>query len=407
MKKILFILMGILAGISALSAEALTPSPIRFAGVWFYRTQNEQEVARQFPVGRQYGDRRVTQGATTTTEEQHSRLTQDIYTRMQAQKQEGGQRLLDRLATGDESMYASRGDALVMACALNYEHVEVQKIPVGKKDVYKIMAEIGFDLVLCNFHDRRIAAILPMRCQIMDASESAPTETRKHELLKHLYETQVADQFITLASKTWSDCQAPRTVGIGKLDIREAAMAKVPEQLKNSITTYYSSLICSAFYSQASIPVLPYSGGNELLYYTMREQVDDASSLDTRTAEEDATISDPDEANTRSFILKKPDYTLDIIIPDYQTQVLEKKKYKQHLAFVAACRITLKQQEEEIGTSTFFDSVQGNYAYGTELGTPWLYYQAATDTLLKKAANDMTKKKGPVGKALFTCTTNS
>ena len=397
-------ILGMLCLLFANVADAATMSPIRFAGVWFYRTQDEQEVARQFPVGRHYGDRREFSADSPAMQEKYSDLTMQLYKSMLSEKKEGGTRLLDRLAEGDETMIASQGDAMVMACALNYEHVEVQRLPLGKKTVSKILAEIGFDMVLCNFHDRRIVAVLPMRAQIVDGCDEVPSEERKQGLLKRLYDTKISEMFMELARKEFDESSAPKTIGIGELTLHDKALADVPANLKDSVHTYYSSYICSAFYQAAGIPVLPYSGGNELLYYSMREKVDDAAQLDVRTAEEDASAPSVTADGTRSFILKKPDYTLDVVIPGYQTQVLAKKKYQRHLAFAAACRLTLKQGETSIYTSKYIDSVQAMYTHDAKLGTPWIYYQAATYKMFMEAAKKLSRQK-ETKSIIFTCST--
>lgn len=403
--KALSVILTLLLSISVASADTGNPSNLRFAGVWFYRTQDEQAVAKQFPVGHQYGGRRESVENSVAVQEKHSDLTRLLYEKMQKEKQAGGNRLLDRLAADDEMLLTSQGDALVMACALNYEHVEVQRLPLGKKTISKTLAEIGFDLVLCNFRDRRIVAIFPLRAQIADAEDGVPTEARKRELLSLLYETKVVDMFMEAARRTYDAENAPKTLGIGELTFFDEAMKSVPENLRESIHTYYSSYICAAFYDSVGVPVLPYSGGNELLYYSMREQVDDAAQLSARTAEDDVSAPAVTSDGTRSFVLKKPDYTIDVVIPVFQTQVLAKKRHQSHLGFVSACRITLKEGEKTLFSSKFIDSVQAMYTHDAKLGIPWIYYQAATYKMLRGAAAKLAKQK-ETKSIIFTCSTN-
>lgn len=391
--KTWFVFCLIWFSISALFAESESKADLRFAGVWFYRTLNPVAVAKQFPVGQFYGGKRHITDESVAVKEEHSDLAKSIYAEMRSKKKSGGARLLDRLADGDETMISSQADALVMACALNYEHVEVQRLPLGKKTISKVLVEIGFDLVLCNFRDRRIIAIIPLRAQIVDAMDDFPTEARKQALLKKLYETEVVRLFVEAAEASYDAQITPKTIGIGDIVLHDKAMSKVPESLKDSIKTYYSSYICSAFYQEIGVPVLPYSGGNELLYYTMREQVDDAAQLDVQTAMDDASDSRATADGVKSFILKKPDYTMDVVIPDYQTQVLAKKKYQRQLAFVAACRLTLKRGTESLYSDKFIDSVQAMYTHDANLGVPWIYYQAATYKMLKNAAQKLRVQK--------------
>ena len=58
MMKALSVIFAVLLSVTTVYAEAAVSSNLRFAGVWFYRTQDEQAVAKQFPVGRLYGGRR-------------------------------------------------------------------------------------------------------------------------------------------------------------------------------------------------------------------------------------------------------------------------------------------------------------------------------------------------------------
>ena len=404
MMKALSVIFAVLLSVTTVYAEAAVSSNLRFAGVWFYRTQDEQAVAKQFPVGRLYGGRRESVVDSVAVQEKHSALTRTLHEKMLSEKTPGGNRLLDRLSDGESAMISSQGDALVMACALNYEHVEVQRLPLGKKTISKILAEIGFDLVLCNFRDRRIVAILPLRAQIADAQDAIPTDDYKQQLLSRLYETKVVDTFMEAARRTYDAENAPKTLGIGELTFFDSAMESVPESLKESIHTYYSSYICAAFYDTIGVPVLPYSGGNELLYYSMREQVDDAAQLSDRTAEDDAAAPSVTSDGTRSFVLKKPDYTLDVVIPGFQMQVLAKKKHQRHLGFVSACRITMKEGEKTLYTSKYIDSVQAMYTHDAKLGIPWIYYQAATYKMLKSAAEKLAKQK-ETKSIIFTCST--
>ena len=56
--KTLSVIFTLLLGLGIASADTGNLSNMRFAGVWFYRTQDEQAVAGQFPVGHLYGGRR-------------------------------------------------------------------------------------------------------------------------------------------------------------------------------------------------------------------------------------------------------------------------------------------------------------------------------------------------------------
>lgn len=391
-----------LLSLSLVWAGGSTQKDMSFAGVWFYRTLNKEAVAKQFPVGQHYGCKRESAGTTHENQDERYNLAGKIYSQLQKEKKAAGNRLVDHLGDGDEAMISSKADALVLACALNYEHVEVQRLPLGKKTISKILAEIGFDVVLCNFRDRRIVGIYPLRAQMVDAMQGIPSEEHKHELLKKLYESQVVDMFVNATKISLTNQSAPKTIGIGEIALFDKALALVPDNLRESIKTYYSSYICAAFYHELGVPVLPYSGGNELLYYSMREKVDDVATLAVQTAKDDATARTTTADGVKSFVLKKPDYTLDVIIPGYETQVLAKNKYQRHLAFVAGCRLTLKEGEKTLYSSKYIDSVQAMYTHDAELGVPWIYYQAATYKMFKNAAQKLRKQK-ETKSIIFTC----
>ena len=420
MRYLLRFLLFTAMALSRLQAEdPIVFEGVRFAGIWYYHTQNREEVAAQFPVGVDFGDRRELQNGLSV--EVPSQLTTDLLAAMKAEQQVGGHRLVDRLADNADAVLSSAGNAWVICCALNYEHTETQQMRLGRKTVTKILAEVGFDVILCNFRDRRIAAMLPGRIQLIDAVEGTEaSEERRRALLKTIYEQKLLPEFMELVKRPCSTFTPNVTIGIDRMEIRDELMRDVPEKLRPSVYQLYSTLICEAVFNgdrdelrrrterkrgrkftaeeiaenerlKPGVAVLPYSGGNDLVYYNMREQVDDGSRLIIRTAEDNSAAGLQQTEDGRSYILKKPDYTLDIVLPRFETQVKRLNKYQNQVAFVAGCQLTVRKDGAPIFSRKFFGSVQGAYTPDVKFGTPWLYYQAASYKMLESAVECLRK----------------
>lgn len=97
------------------------------------------------------------------------------------ERKKDGRRILDYMPEDPEADFSNSvtSDSVVFACALNYEHVESQ-YEAGTGSAYsKILAEIGFDLVICNFKDRRILATIPGRVVAIDAVPGRASQSKK------------------------------------------------------------------------------------------------------------------------------------------------------------------------------------------------------------------------------------
>ncbi|MEG3024356.1 MAG: hypothetical protein RR888_09830, partial [Akkermansia sp.] len=264
------------AEVSALNREKHPQA--EFAGIWFYSTIEQDTTKKQFPVGYVYGPSATDEVGKDQLSSLHKRMKDAL---RKAQKQKGT-RILDYMPE-DESDLASSltDDSIVFACAFNYEHVESQYVSGAGSSYSKIMAEIGFDLVICNFKDRRILAILPARVVVIDAVSGRASSEKKNSMLKYLYEQKMIPEFIKLASAPYCSAMATETIGIRKLRIDDKALASMPINYKvageRSYKGYFSSLISSSFYEQIKVPVLPYSGGGDKIYYVMSERIKDTA----------------------------------------------------------------------------------------------------------------------------------
>lgn len=369
--------------------------------MWYYGTQDEEEIAAQFPIGHEYGDHREIRDDGYSVEVQ-SDLTKRMIEAMQAEAKPGGERLVDRLAWEEGSSSAKDGNAWFVACAINYEHVETQKLPLMGKTITKVLTEIGFDVILCNFADRRIAALLPGRIQRIDAVEGTDvTDERKQESLRHLYEDSLLPEFMRIVKMPCSTFSPSYTIGIGEIRIGEELLRDTPESVKPSLHSYYSSLISSVFYEELGVPVLPYSGGNDQVYCSMRENLSDVHELKRRAAQDTNDARREGKAKGGAFVLQRPDCQLNIYLPKFVTQVVNKANKRQNqLAFVAGCELSIVDPAGKgVFTQRFFGDVQALYTTDVNLGTPWIYYQAASVDMLRKATSEL--KKNPATKKLI------
>ena len=385
-----------IGGTSSAEETSLPFDGVQFSGMWYYGTQNEEEIAAQFPVGHQFGDRREIREDGFSVEVP-SELTRRMTEAVGAEGKAGGERLVDRLA-GDKESGARGGDAWRVACAINYEHVETQQLPFVKgSTITKIIAEVGFDVILCNFADRRIAAMLPGRIQLIDIVKGTEvSEEHKQACLKHLYEQNLLPEFMNIIKQPCSTFSPSFTIGIGEIRLGEELLRDTPESLRPSVKSYYSSLISAVFYEKLGVPVLPYSGGNDQVYCSMRENLSNVHELKRRAAVDTHEARREGKSAGGSFVLRRPDCVLNIYLPKFVTQVVKKvNKYQNQLAFVAGCELEL---QAPTGETAFRDRLFGNvdalYTPDVKLGTPWIYYQAASYEMLVNAADKLKKDPG-------------
>lgn len=393
MLRFILLVFGVFCSVPVLKADEpiIQFDGVRFAGMWYYGTQNEEEIAAQFPVGYRFGDRREIR-ADGYSVEVPSELTRRMTESLQAEMKPGGERLVDRLSGVGEKSSARENNAWLVACAINYEHTETQELPFLGGKVTKILTEVGFDVILCNFADRRIAALLPGRIQLMDAVKGTTvSEERKRANLERIYEEMLLPEFMRIMKRPCSTFSPSFTIGIGELSLGEELLHDTPASVRPSVYSYYSSLISAAFYEKLGVPVLPYSGGNDQVYCSMRENLADVHELKRRAAMDTNDARREGKTQGAVFVLKRPDCLLRIALPKFQTQVVRSvNKRQQELAFVAGCEISLL---DPAGRTAYHNRVLGHvadlYTKDVKLGTPWIYYQAASWQMLANAADKM------------------
>lgn len=369
-----------------------------FAGIWFYSAIKQNTTKKQFPIGYVYGP----STSKEVGKDNISNLHKAMHAGLLKERKKDGRRILDYMPEDPEADFSNSvtSDSVVFACALNYEHVESQ-YEAGTGSAYsKILAEIGFDLVICNFKDRRILATIPGRVVAIDAVPGRASQSKKNALLHHLYEKKLIPEFIKLCKAPYSSLMATKTLGIDKIRVDKGALEKIPTNYKaageRSYMAYLSSLVSSSFYSAVKVPILPWSGGGDKIFYVMSERIKDTGrvmdeALKDKVAHEKE--SGNPEPTGKDFLLKKPDYTLEVVFPGFLTHTMQSNKFQKQLAFVAFCGLRLKQGDREIIMIKFKDAVSSTYPTDIKLESSWINYEDATIKMLRSAAITLKKRK--------------
>ncbi|MEI6715411.1 MAG: hypothetical protein WCO60_16765 [Verrucomicrobiota bacterium] len=356
-------------------------SPIKFAGIWL--TGKAVDSDSNFPIGKRYA---AQFGNDDTTD-----LSKKLLGQVRFAAKAGGKRLVDRVAPDDFVPGAASGKALVMACALNYEHVE--SIQIG--DVKKVLAEIGFDLVICDFSDRSVVVSLPGRVIRTDISKGPVSEAQKKQLLEHIYSNELIKHFLKLATSCGPELLGIKSAAVTKVTILEDAQKVFPPWLKSRAEEYYSNFAGSNFYEGAGLPLLPFSRGNEVVYCAMRENLTDASTLVEKSIKESGN-------DGVAFVLKKPEYDIELTIPGFLTATASNSPAGKVVQNCAYARITIKKGDMVIYSEKHDANVQNIIPQGSPNTTPWLAYLDATNKLFFEASKRISSQKNAQIKQMLT-----
>jgi hypothetical protein len=325
---------------------------IAFGGIWL--RGSKADALKNFPIGSRY----AMQGGDDKKSAEWSRK---LLASLRKQQKPDGTRLVDRMAADDFQPQASTGRAMVMACAINYEHSETT-MAAGSR---KIFAEVGFDLILCNFADRNVVFTLPGRLQYVDLG-SGPEKSAA--MLTDLYETELIAQFSKLATYKWS----------GK---------RFPDWMQEHPEEYYSQLLSSCFCESVGVPITPYSRGQEAVYFGLREKLCDASTLESKRIQEQSS-------DGVGFILKKPDYQLELVVPGFQEAIAQRTELGSTGQYCAYSRIIIKAADgKELSSEKYDGNVTSILTRGDSLKPVWLSSVDATGKMFTDAADSIKKSK--------------
>jgi len=350
--------------------------PIKYAGVWL--SGKFSDIDKNFPVGKEFTLRRLeSQGG-------GFQLSRQILEALRKGAKPGGRRLVNALAPDDYTPEAKAGKALVLACAINYEHVD--SVRIG--GVTKVMAEVGFDLVICDFTTRSVVVALPGRVMRTDVDSGVKaSEQKKTQMLQFLYKEEVLKQFVKLAQNRGLEIMGLSAVGVTKVTFLDEAKKVLPEWMHEKSEDYIANVAGSNFYEGIGLPILPFSRGNELVFCSMQERLSDAS---------EAAIKSNESGDGEHFTLKKPDYEVELVIPTFRTVTASSNAAGKLVQNCCYSRITVKKGEQIFYTAQHDGSVQNLVPKGSSDATPWLAYSDALNEMFYKGSKQIKSKlSGP------------
>ena len=339
-------------------------TPIKFAGIWL--TGRNADVDKYFPIGKKH--------TLKFGSEEGNEVSKKILAEIRKEAVLNGKRLIDAIAPDDYRPEASAGKALVMACSINYEHVDC--VEIG--GVNKVLAEVGFDLVICDFSTRSVVACLQGSIMHTDVSKTKNiSELHKEQLLDVLYKVDLPKRFIEICKAHGPEIMGLDSIGVTKVTVFDEAMSVVPDHLKDRFESYFANAVGSNFYEGVGLPLLPYSRGSEMVFCAMQENLSDATT---------SVINNEESADGMKFSLKKPIYDFELTIAAFKTVAASSNAIGKVVQNCCYSRITIKKGEDIIYTSQHDANVQNVIPKGSSEKTPWLAYGDALNEMIFNAS---------------------
>lgn len=353
-------------------------SQIKFSGVWL--TGSFKDIDCHFPVGKTHT---LAFGSAGGNE-----LSKKILSLIRAEADPGKGRLIDNIAPDDFRPEAAAGKSYVMACSINYEHVDC--VEIG--GVYKVMGEVGFDLIICDFSTRSVVVCLPGRVMYVDVSKSPSiSEEQKTSILNNIYTEMLPKEFLRICKAHGPEIIGLDSAGVTDVKLFDEAMAILPDHLQERYQSYFGNVAASNFYEATGMPLLPYSRGSEMVFCGMQENLVDATN---------SVINSEEGEQGQRFILKKPLYNVEIIIPAFQTTVATSNDIGKVVLNCSYARINILKGESTIYTSQHEGNVQNIIPRRSSNETPWLAYSDSLNEMflgagkkIKASMNGKDKKQ--------------
>lgn len=365
----------VLAGVSSLIqvSHAEAPKDVMWGGVWLRGSHADRDDF--YPVGSQF----ALQGLDEENSLMAKVYSRKLFKSLEVTATPSGGRILDRVQNIGLAK-ASSGKALVMACAVNYEFYETTK-EAGENIVY---AEVGFELLVCDFSTRSVVFALPGRMQYKDIWQG-----KKHikSEIKKIYEDRLPNSFLELAKKKWDGETSFQTLGFGKVDVWEDAKAPMPPAFEKRPEFLLSTLLASTFSKAIDIPVMPYSKGKEAIYTGLvMSRLEDKDSVTNKES------SGPDK--DAFFVLEKPSYTLNLVIPAYRDVRGEGDGVVDTSLHYAFAKVALTGGAGDIVFDKKYEAgVRRAIGKGERVQSLWLASWDATSKLYKAVAKDIKGSK--------------
>ena len=349
------------------SAEPL--QPIKYSGIWLSGKYSESEA--RFPVGKRYA-------LSSAKGEGVPQLSRQLLASLRAVAQPNGRRLVDAVAPDDYAPSTTGGQAFLMACAINYEHVD--SVEVG--GIHKVLAEVGFDLVICDFSNKAIIATLPGRVMRVDVSKTAKvSEAQKTECLVELYNNELIKQFTKLAQARGPEIFGIGTIGVTKVTLLDEAKAVLPDFLKDSYEEFFSGVAASNFYEGVGLPMTPFSRGSDMVFCGMREGLSDAQKA--------LAESEQEKGGGSVFALHVPDYEMELVIPTFRTVTASSNAAGQIVQNCCYSRISIKRGDLVLYSSQHEANVTNLIPKGSSQKVPWLAYSDGLNELFFKSSKQI------------------
>jgi hypothetical protein len=365
----------VLAGVSALIqvSHAETPKDVKWGGVWLRGSDSERK--KFYPVGDQFARRVGSNQDLNIAEEYSNRLIKDLLNISKP----SGKRIVDRLQN-TKYVATSSGQAFVLACAVNYEFFEKTQ-EAGESVVY---AEVGFEMLVCDFATRKVIFSLPSRLQYKDLWQG---EKHINSQIRKIYEERLPKSLLDLAKKTWDGETSFQTVGFGKVDVWDGAKKAMPARFQERPEFYLSTLFASTFSKSVDIPVMPFLKGKEAVY----------TGLVTTTLEDSQNITNLKMTGAGKdvfFVLQEPNYVFDLIFPAYRDVRGDGDGVVDTSLHYAFAKVTLKGGAGGIiFDKKYEEGVRRAIGKGEKVRPLWLASWDATSKLFGKAAKDIGNSK--------------
>jgi hypothetical protein len=248
--------------------------------------------------------------------------------------------------------------------------------------VNKVLAEVGFDLVICDFSNKAIIATLPGRVMRVDVSKSAKvSEAQKTECLVALYNNELVKQFVKLAQARGPEIFGIGTVGVTKVTLMDEAKAVLLEFLKERYEEFFSSVAASNFYEGVGLPITPFSRGSDMVFCGMREGLSDAQKA--------LAESEQEKGGGLTFALHAPDYEMELVIPTFRTITASSNAAGQLVQNCCYSRISIKRGDLVIYSSQHDANVTNLIPKGSSQKVPWLAYSDGLNELFFKSSKQI------------------
>ncbi len=258
------------------------------------------------------------------------------------------------------------GKGLSMALGISYEDVYV--IPFGGD--YKVSYEIGLNLVVFDFVDKKVVTVYPLRFLRNELFKHRPTKQENEKNIKSLYSGNGFNIIQKTIDRMKSVVIRPsygNYIGIRNIDISNKALEKIPRDLqknniiKSQIAQQFEGLISKNTYT----PIVPYTKG-EIIGRNMAARF----------------------SNGEAYNLKLPE--LDYFI-DLELRKFKKKESKHHQGFTALATVKV---ETPLGNSVNVKLSNNSWVLNKMAGdgtkrAQWSIYEESLTKLLEDFSKNL------------------